>query len=181
LAEIRGAIDRVLKALEPWPALAVDRHWSMVAENASVPALLSGLPPSLLVPPINVLRASLHPDGLARQIVNLGEWRRHLLRRLERQVEESADPVLAELLDELRALPAPSARSGASAPVQGDEVAGSSVVVPLVLDTPLGRLSFVSTTTVFGAPNDVTLSEFAIETLLPADAATQAALLRLLP
>ena len=171
LAAARRAIELVLKAIEPFPALAVDRHWNLIAENASVPMLLGGLPAELLAPPVNVLRVSLHPDGLATRIVNFAEWHHHILARLERQVRQSGDAVLAALLDELAAYPAPSAPR--------DAIPGSDVLVPLVVESPLGRLSFISTTTVFGAPNDVLLSEFALETLLPADEATQAAFLRL--
>jgi transcriptional regulator with XRE-family HTH domain len=169
LAPARRAIGLVLRAIEPWPALAVDRHWNLVAHNATVPRLLDGVAPHLLAPPLNVLRASLHPEGLAPRIANLGEWRAHLLARLERQTAQTRDAVLADLLDELRALPGPPAPPHATA---------DALLVPLVLDTPGGRFAFVSTTTVFGAPNDVQLSEVALETLLPADAATQGAFLR---
>ena len=107
LAAARRAVDLVLKGHEPFPALAVDRHWNLIASNAAVPPLLIGADPSLLRPPINVLRLSLHPDGLAPRIANLAEWRAHLLARLRRQIEISADKVLVELLNELAALPAP--------------------------------------------------------------------------
>src|SRR5947207_660389 len=93
----RKAIDLVLKGHEPYPALAVDRHWTLVAHNAAVPPLLAGADPGLLAPPVNVLRLSLHPSGIAPRIANLAEWRGHLLDRLRRQVETTADPVLTEL------------------------------------------------------------------------------------
>ena len=101
LGVARAAIDRVLAGHEPFPALAIDRYWTLVAANRVVPALLTGVAPELLQPPINVLRLSLHPDGLAAQIVNLPEWRAHLLARLSRQVELTADPRLSDLLQEL--------------------------------------------------------------------------------
>ena len=110
LAAARRAVDLVLKAHEPFPALAVDRHWQMVAANAGVAPLLAGVAPHLLEPPVNVLRLSLHPEGVAPRIVNLAEWRAHIFHRLEAQIEASADPVLADLLAELRAL---SRRGGA--------------------------------------------------------------------
>ena len=109
LASARQAIDLVLKGHEPYPALAVDRHWTMVAANAAVALLIAGADPSLLAPPVNVLRLSLHPKGLSSRIANLAEWRAHLLERLRRQVEVSADPVLAKLHEELRGFPVPAA------------------------------------------------------------------------
>jgi transcriptional regulator with XRE-family HTH domain len=169
LKAAREAVELVLKGHEPYPALAVDRHWSLVSYNRMVLPLLADVAPALMQPPINVLRLSLHPQGLAPRIVNLAQWRAHLLARLRQQVIVSADPVLAALADELRAYPAP-----ADASHDGVE---ASVVVPLLLRTPAGTLSFISTTTVFGTPVDVTLSELALETFFPADAAT-AALLR---
>src|SRR5688500_15414532 len=108
LQAARQAVELVLKGHEPYPALAVDRHWTLVASNATVAPLLSGADPALLAPPVNVLRLSLHPRGLAPKIANLAEWRRHLLERLRRQVDLTADPALAELMTELRGFPAPA-------------------------------------------------------------------------
>ncbi|MGL4960455.1 MAG: helix-turn-helix domain-containing protein [Inquilinus sp.] len=176
LALARRAVERVIEAHAPNPALAVDRHWQLVAANAAVPLLLDGVPPALLQPPVNVLRLGLHPDGLAPRIVNYGEWRGHLLERLQRQVESAGDSVLVELLAELRAYPAPPATIAALAP---PEEAHPDVVVPFRLATKSGVLSFLSTTTVFGTPVDVTLSELAVESFFPADAATAEALRRL--
>jgi transcriptional regulator with XRE-family HTH domain len=173
LASARHAIDVVLKGHEPYPALAVDRHWTMVAANAAVGALIAGIAPSQLEPPVNVLRLSLHPEGLAPRIANLAEWRAHLLERLRRQVEVSADPVLAKLHEELRAYPVPAAARGRK-PTRGGDFA--DVVVPFRYVTETGTLSFFSTTTVFGTPVDVTLSELALEAFFPADAATAEAL-----
>jgi transcriptional regulator with XRE-family HTH domain len=167
------AVQRLLDAHAPWPALAVDRHWNLVAANRMVPLLLQALPESLRAPPLNVLRATLHPQGLAPMIVNLADWREHVLARLQRQCAACGDPALQALLQELRALPAPPHPPAAPA-APGDEVATT-----LVLDTPHGRLALVTAVTVFGAPHDVWLSELAIETLLPADAATAEALRRL--
>ncbi len=168
LTAAREAVELVLKGHEPYPALAVDRHWSLVSYNRAVLPLLADVAPALILPPINVLRLSLHPQGLAPRIINLAQWRAHLLARVRQQVLVSADPVLAALADELRAYPAP--------PDASHEVVEASVVVPLLLRTPAGTLSFISTTTVFGTPVDVTLSELALETFFPADAATAALL-----
>ncbi|MEP7294753.1 MAG: helix-turn-helix transcriptional regulator [Burkholderiales bacterium] len=173
LKAAREAIELVLKGHEPFPALAVDRHWTLVSYNRAVLPLLTGVAPALVAPPINVLRLSLHPQGLAPRIANLAQWRAHLLARLRQQVNVSADPVLAALADELRAYPAPADAS--------HDAIEAAVVVPLVLRTPAGTLSFISTTTVFGTPVDVTLSELALETFFPADAATAAALRAALP
>ena len=164
LAPARKAIELVLKGHEPYPALAVDRHWTLVDANRSVALLLAGADPALLKPPVNVLRLSLHPSGLAPRIANLAEWRAHLFERLRKQIEISADPVLVALLDELRALPAPS-HPRRPPPAPNPDYAG--VVIPLQLVTEAGVLSFLSTTTVFGTPVDVTLSEIALEILLP--------------
>ena len=173
LTAARTAIDLVLKGHEPFPALAVDRHWTMVAANGAVKALVAGADASLLEPPVNVLRLSLHPKGLAPRIANLPEWRAHLLERLRRQVEISADPVLSDLLKELQAYPAPSAARSRQPAKRSDF---ASVLIPIQFVTEAGVLSFLSTTTVFGTPIDITLSELALEAFFPADAATAEAL-----
>lgn len=174
LINARKAIDLVLKGHEPYPALAVDRHWNLVAANAPIGILIKGASEKLLTPPVNVLRLSLHPAGLAPQIANYHEWRAHLIARLKRQADLSGDAKLAELLREISAYPKPS-RS--VVPIrEGD---ANDVVVPLHLDTPAGRLSLFSTMTIFGSPVDVTLSELAIESFFPADSETAALLRRI--
>jgi transcriptional regulator with XRE-family HTH domain len=167
LQSARKAVDLVLAGHEPYPALAIDRHWTLIASNNAVAAVMAGADPSLLRPPINALRLSLHPKGLAPRIANLAEWRSHLLARLRRQIEITADPVLEELLNELSGYPAPGA---------GDIVEDAGVVVPFQLITERGLLSFISATTIFGTPVDITLSELAVESFFPADAATAKAL-----
>ncbi len=172
------AVDLILRAHAPHPALAVDRHWHMIAANASVAPLLAGVADAaLLAPPVNVLRLSLHPLGLAPHIANLPEWRAHLLERLRRQVEASADPVLASLLAELAAFNVPPVGSPVATGPMPHPPGG--IAVPLQLDTAQGRLSLISTTTVFGTPVEVTLSELAIEAFYPADDATTERLIRL--
>ena len=168
LGPARKAVQRILDGHTPYPALAVDRHWTLIAHNAVVLLMLDGVASELLAPPSNVLRLSLHPDGLAPRILNLGEWKRHLLERLAQQVAVSADPVLDALREELKAYPAPS-------PKQRPEETGG-IVVPFELSTAAGPLSFFSTTTVFGTPVEVTLSEIAIESFFPANEVTAAAL-----
>lgn len=173
LKAARRAIDLVLAGHEPYPALAVDRHWTLIASNGAVARLLTGLPPAQVTPPVNVLRLSLHPEGLAPRIANLPEWRSHLLARLRRQVELTADPVLRDLLRELSDYPVAYAGKPAR-PAANSDYAG--VVVPFQLRTDGGVLSFFSTTTVFGTPLDITLSELALEAFFPADTATADAL-----
>ena len=174
-----AAVDRVLTGHEPFPALAVDRYWTLVAANCVVPALLTGVASELLQPPINVLRLSLHPDGLAARIENLPEWRTHLLARLSRQVALTADSRLADLLQELREYAGDRGAQGADQTIPDHNQA--SVAVPLRLHTEHGTLSLLSTTMVFGTPIDVTLSELAIEAFFPADAATADLLQRFPP
>jgi transcriptional regulator with XRE-family HTH domain len=176
LRAARKAIDLVLAGHEPYPALAIDRHWTLVASNNAVTRLLAGADPSLLEPPVNVLGLSLHPKGIAPRIANFTQWRAHLLARLRRQIEVTADPVLAELMRELRGYPT-SDEAESSKPVTDGDYA--DVVVPFQLVAEGNILSFFSTTTIFGTPVDITLSELAIESFFPADAAT-AQTLRLL-
>lgn len=171
LVAARGAIDLLLKRHEPYPALAVDRHWTLVAANSAVGLLLDGIPEAMLRPPLNVLRLSLHPDGLAPRIINFEEWRGHILQRLHHQHRTTGDQVLAEMLTELGGYPAPSATEPVDRSMTTDPI-----LVPLRLRSPRGELSFISTTTVFGTPLDITLAEIALETFFPADDATAAAL-----
>jgi transcriptional regulator with XRE-family HTH domain len=161
LATVLASLRDVLAGHEPYPAVLVDRHWTMVDANAGIAPLLAGVAGRLLEPPVNVLRLSLHPEGMAPRIRNLAEWRTHVLHRLDRQALATGDPVLRELYHELAALP------GGAAPLTPD-----GLVVPL----RYGDLSFFSITSVLGTPLDVTLSELAIESFLPADAATAAML-----
>lgn len=173
LQAAREAVDLVLRAHEPYPALAVDRHWNMLSHNRPVLALMEGVAPELLVPPLNVLRLSLHPQGMAPKIVNLSAWRTHLFERLRHQIAVSADPVLTALLEELQSYPAPPDDEPYEA------IALNAVALPLQLRTAMGVLSFISTITVFGTPVDITLSELALETFFPADPFTAEALRRL--
>jgi transcriptional regulator with XRE-family HTH domain len=172
MAAARRAVDLVLKGHEPFPALAVDRHWNLVAHNAMVPLLMEGVAPELLQPPINVLRLSLHPDGVAPRIANLAQWRTHLLERLQQQIAATGDTVLQALHDELEAYPPPAVSH--DAPVI--DTALSAVAVPFQVVMPSGVLSFISTITIFGTPVDVTLQELAVESFFPADEQTAAAL-----
>ncbi|QAY77502.1 helix-turn-helix domain-containing protein [Sphingosinicella sp. BN140058] len=172
LAAARAAVERVLDAHDPFPALAVDRAWNLVAANRAAAGLIAGAAPELRVEPVNVLRLSLHPQGLAPAIRNLGEWKEHLIERVRRQAATSGDPRLLALLEELSGYDAPARTDGGF-----DDTAG--LYVPLRLATLAGELDFFSTTTVFGTPLDVTLSELAIEAFFPANAQTAQRLRRL--
>lgn len=167
----RAAVQRILDCHEPWPALAMDRHWNLVMANRLVPLLMAGADPALLQGPVNVLRLSLHPQGLAPRIANLNQWREHLFERLRQQIHQTGDETLAALLQELKAYPEHAADTAVHL---SDEHLG--VLMPFRFDTPAGQLNLVSTTTVFGSPVDVTLQELALETFFPADEATAATL-----
>nr|WP_246356989.1 XRE family transcriptional regulator [Pyxidicoccus fallax] len=176
LQAAREAVDMVLTGHEPYPALAVDRYWTLVAANKAVGLLLEGVSPELLEPPVNVLRVSLHPKGLAPHIADLAQWRHHVLGRLHRQVDITADTKLAALHEELSALPAPGGGAHAKSSAKSEPL---GAVVPLRLNTRYGLLSLFSTTTVFGTPVDVMLSELAIESFFPADRPTAELLRRI--
>jgi hypothetical protein len=175
LQTARDAINLVLRGHEPYPAIAVDRLWRLVAFNRAIPGLMAlASDRRLLEPPVNVLRLTLAPGGLAPHIVNFAEWRAHILDRLRQQIEITADPELIGLLQELAAIPIPP---GQSTGHERRDFAG--VLIPLELRTPAGTLSLFSTMTVFGTPIEITLSELALEAFYPADEET-ARLLRLI-
>ena len=161
MKSVSAALIQILDGHLPFPAVVVDRHWTMVDANSGIDRLVAGCSAALLEPPVNVLRLSLHPDGMAPRIRNLPQWRGHLLARLEHQLRVTGDVELARLHGELREYPG------------GIEHAPrDSLVVPLRLATEDGELSFFSTTTVFGTPMDVTVAELAIESFFPADERT---------
>jgi transcriptional regulator with XRE-family HTH domain len=167
MSEVRDAVSRVLAAHEPYPAIAVDRHWNLIASNEALGPMLEGVAPELLVPPVNTIRLALHPDGVAPRIINLGEYRADLIHRLEREARLTGDVALLELRDEMLGYPGPEA-----GPI--DSV--SAVTVQLRLGPPPGddgpELAFFSTITTFGTAVDVTVSELAVEAFFPADAQT---------
>ncbi|HEY9025611.1 MAG TPA: helix-turn-helix transcriptional regulator, partial [Burkholderiaceae bacterium] len=164
LAQARGVVQRLLEAHAPYPALAVDRHWHLVLANAAVGPLLEGAAADLLEPPVNVLRLSLHPRGVAPRIVNFAEWRAHLLERLRHEIAVTADPALSVLLHEVLRYPVPEEQHA-----MPETLAPNAVMVPFRVKTRVGVLSFFTTTTVFGTPIDVTLSELMLEHFYPAD------------
>ena len=164
LADAKRAVELILKCHEPFPALALDRHWNLVTANRMVAQFFTGVDESLLRPPIKVLRLTFHPKGLAPSILNLPQWRAHLFERLAHQIEATADPVLVSLLADLRSFPVPA--TDRTEHLQGEHL---GVAAPLKIRSPVGVLSLISTTTVFGSPVDVTLQELALETFFPLD------------
>ena len=166
LTAIRHALRRVLRGHEPYPAVVVNRWWELVDANSGVDLFTRHAAPALLSPPINVLRLSLHPDGMAPRIANLPEWRAHLLTRLRRQAGAAGDQRLADLHTELAAYP------GGQATHPGP----ADVAVPLRWRADDTELSFISITAMVGTPMDVTVEELAIESFYPADEATAARL-----
>ena len=165
MGPVREAIDRLLRGHEPYPAVVVDRHWGLVSANRAVPLLIAGAAAHLTEPPVNVLRLSLHPEGMAPRIVNLGEWRAHLLDRLGRQAVVSGDPALFALHEELAGYPG-------GEPGHVPDLEAGAIAVPLRLRADGEELAFISTATTFGTATDVTLSELAIESFFPADERT---------
>ena len=172
LAEIRQTVEAILTGHMPFPAIAVDGRWTLLHANGAAAALFDGIDPAMLAPPLNVLRLSLHPQGLAPRIANLAEWRHHVLERLKVQMEGSGDPFLSELHAELSAYPAP--------PAPKESRAHPLLAVPLELRMPGSDrvLRFISTTTVFSTATSVSLSELALECFYPADAETRTALMQ---
>jgi len=169
MGPVREAIELVLRGHEPYPALVVDRHHGLVSANRALAVLIAGVPEHMLEPPVNVLRLSLHPEGLAPRIVNLGEWRELVLSRLAREAVASGDPALAALHDELAAYPDGETGSGVDA-------AFGEIAVPFRLRHGDTELAFLSTLTTFGTAVDVTLAELSIESFFPADEATAEAM-----
>jgi transcriptional regulator with XRE-family HTH domain len=171
MSPVREALDRFLRAHEPYPALVVDRHHNLLAANDALEVLLDGVAAHLLEPPANALRVALHPEGIAARTLNLGDWSAHLLRGLRREAQATGDPALIELYEELRTYPGVDASKAAM------EIEPGDIILPLRIRDGAGELSFFSTLSTFGTPADITLAELSIEAFYPASAATAARLL----
>jgi transcriptional regulator with XRE-family HTH domain len=169
---VRQALDRFLRAHEPYPAVVIDRHYNLIAGNDAVDVLTAGVSPELLGPPANTLRLTLHPDGMAPAIVNFEEWSAHLLHQLRRQASITGDPVLEGLYDELAGYP------GVSLHAAHEEGSEPEILLPLRIRDGVRELEFFSTISTFGTPIDITLAELAIEAFYPANARTAARLLQ---
>jgi transcriptional regulator with XRE-family HTH domain len=167
LEPVRAAIDQVLAAQDPYPALVVDRQWELVAANRGLGLMTDGVAPHLLEAPANAMRIALHPEGMAPRVLNFAEWRRHVLHRIDRQARLTGEEAMAELHDELAAF---------EAPADAGPPAAHDVFIPLRMRGPGGEeLAFFSTVATFGTAVDVTVAELSIESFFPADAATAAA------
>ncbi|MFB8052884.1 helix-turn-helix domain-containing protein [Streptomyces rubiginosohelvolus] len=190
MASLRESLERLLAAYEPYPALVVDGTYGVVAANRGVALLLEGVPEKLLTPPLNAMRLTLHPEGLAPRILNLPEWRADLLAQMDRQIALVRSPALRELYDEVAAYPAPARADGTGRSAEGTGGAAPAVdradgagrerdraaafALPMLLEHGGRVLSFVSSIATFNTPMDVTVAELAIETFLPADRETAA-------
>jgi transcriptional regulator with XRE-family HTH domain len=162
---VRAALDRFLRAHEPYPALVVDRRHDLVAANDALGAITAGCAEHLFAPPANAIRLALHPEGMAPRTVNLAEWSAHLIARLRREVAVTGDPELERLRAEVSAYPGVESSPASAEP-------GADIVVPLQLREGENILSFISTISTFGTAVDITLSELAVEAFYPANALT---------
>jgi transcriptional regulator with XRE-family HTH domain len=173
MAQVHRTLQRILAGHDPYPGLVIDRYWNIVIANRGAEQLLTGLPAQVIAPEPNVFRISLHPDGLAERTLNFEEWARYLLGQLHRAARLTGDSGLAALVAEVTAYPNVAALGDSRTQPTGTEPA---LLVPLLLQSAGGNLSLFTTLTVFGTPQDVTLSELAVELFYPADGATEALL-----
>ncbi|MFB8085398.1 helix-turn-helix domain-containing protein [Streptomyces sp. NPDC055992] len=179
MGALRDGLDRLLRGYEPYPAFVVDGTYTVVAANQGMTRLLEGVPDHLLAPPLNAMRLTLHPEGLAPRIRNLRAWRADLLAQMERQIALVRSAELRALYEEVAAYPAPAGRD---AERDGQPPSASvPFALPLVIEHDGRVLSFVASIATFNTPMDVTVAELAIETLLPADPDTAAYLRSLMP
>ncbi|MEU1513419.1 helix-turn-helix transcriptional regulator [Streptomyces sp. NPDC005811] len=167
---LRAGLERLIQGYEPYPALVVDARYDVVAANRGIAMLLEGLPESLLVPPLNAMRLTLHPRGLAPRIRNLPEWRGHLLAQMERQIALHRSAPLRALYEEVAAYPVPEASACGRSAEPPEPV--PYFALPMQIEHAGRTLSFISSIATFNTPMDVTVAELAVETLLPADPAT---------
>ncbi|WP_120720543.1 helix-turn-helix domain-containing protein [Streptomyces hundungensis] len=175
---LREQMERLLRAYEPYPALMVDATYTVLAANRGIEMLLDGVAGHLLAPPVNAMRLTLHPEGLAPRIRNLAQWRGHLLEQMERQIALLRNDGLRALYEEVAAHPVPS---GGPMPEDAGDPRALPFALPLRIEVAGTVLSFISTIATFNTPMDVTVSELAIETFLPADPETATYLQSLMP
>ncbi|MEV6025384.1 helix-turn-helix transcriptional regulator [Streptomyces sp. NPDC052036] len=167
---LRAGVERLIRGYEPYPALVVDARYDVVAANRGIALLLEGVPERLLAPPLNAMRLTLHPEGLAPRIRNLREWRGHLLAQMERQIALHRSTALRALYEEVAAYPVPGRGEPGAGPEPVEPV--PYFALPMLIEHDGRVLSFVSSISTFNTPMDVTVAELAIETFLPADPAT---------
>ncbi|MEV0636698.1 helix-turn-helix transcriptional regulator [Streptomyces sp. NPDC050619] len=175
LDALREGVERLIQGYEPYPALVVDAMYNVVAANRGILMLLDGVPASLLAAPLNAMRLTLHPEGLAPRIRNLRAWRGHLLDQMDRQIALRRSEPLRALYEEVAAYPVPEEEEGEG---EGETDYGQPAepvpyfALPMLIEHEGRTLSFISSISTFNTPMDVTVAELAIETLLPADPAT---------
>jgi hypothetical protein len=172
MAQVRAAMLRLLELHEPYPGVLIDRSWDVVLTNAAGSQLAGLLPAELAGPPLNVFRAGLHPDGLARVTLNFPEWGAYLLGQLTHLSLTTTDAEVAALLDEVSAYP----NVAELPPVALPSEPAATLLVPWQLRVGDETWSLFVTLTTFGTPQDVTLAELAVELYYPADEATDRAL-----
>lgn len=170
LAAVQGALSRLLDAHDPYPGVALDRHWNVVLANQAAGRLMVALPPELLQKPLNIFRASLHPQGFAAITLNFDEWGSYLLSELNKLVAASTDPATLALAEEVAAYPNVKALKARQVNVVE---ASHPLLIPCVINLGGARLSLFTTLATFGSPRDVTLAELTVELFYPADAATE--------
>jgi transcriptional regulator with XRE-family HTH domain len=175
MAAMQQAITRVLHAHDPYPGVALDRHWNIVVANATAGRLVAALPPELMAPVPNIFRLGLHPQGMAAFTANFEAWGRYMLRELQRLADSAIDPGASALLDEVRTYPNVQALLAKPVP----PISPDELLVPCVLDLHGQRLSLFTTLATFGSARDVTLAELTVELFYPADEATGAVLRKL--
>ncbi|WP_079075116.1 helix-turn-helix domain-containing protein [Streptomyces atriruber] len=168
MGTLREGLEQLLAGYEPYPALVVDASYDVIAANRGIMMMLDGIPEHVFTEPMNAMRLTLHPEGLAPRIRNLREWRGHLLHQMERQIALQRSDALRAVYEEVAAYPL--ADPGEDAFEAGAEV--PYFALPLRFEHDGHVLSFVSSISTFNTPMDVTVAELAIETLLPADPAT---------
>ncbi|MFG2717695.1 helix-turn-helix domain-containing protein [Streptomyces sp. NPDC048416] len=179
MSSLREGMERLLQAYEPFPALMVDATYTVLAANRGIAMLLEGVAPHLLAPPVNAMRLTLHPEGLAPRIRNLPQWRGHLLEQMQRQIALLRSDTLRALYEEVAAHPVPD--GGETPPGDTQAHQAFPFALPLRIEHAGTVLSFISTIATFNTPMDVTVSELAIETFLPADPETAKYLQSLMP
>ncbi|MEV5436814.1 helix-turn-helix transcriptional regulator [Streptomyces sp. NPDC052682] len=178
LDALREGVERLIRGYEPYPALVFDATYQVVAANRGIMMFLEGVPEHLLQPPLNAMRLTLHPEGMAPRIRNLRAWRGHLLEQMERQMALHRSAPLRELYEEVAAYPVPDDASGVA---DADEPPYPCIALPMRIEHEGRTLSFVSSVSTFNTPMDVTVAELAIETFVPADPATVKYLQTLVP
>ena len=179
LETLRRMVDFVLEQHAPFPAVLLDRHWNLRGMNSAAPGLFASFATGASGPPwtdepLNLMRVTLHPDGLQPFIVNFDEVATELIAGLQRKAAATGDEVLGALLEELTALP------GMPSEVRTPDLARAPLpVLPLHLKNGDLDLQLFSAITQVSSAQDVTVAELRIESMMPADAATEATIRRL--